>query len=117
MTIKRLSHAVYDTLYHLLLAQKYRKWILRDTLQNNVRELFEEILKARDCEIEEMEIAKDYVHLCTSIPPKYPVREIVGVLKSVSAKEIFMRHPEVKKELWGRKFRKMDILSEPLDTN
>jgi putative transposase len=104
MTIKRLSHAVYDTRYHLVWAPKYRKWILKDEVRNSAKELFEEILTARDCEIEEMEIAKDHVHIFTSIPPKYSVGDMVRVLKSVSAKEIFQRHPEVKKELWGGEF-------------
>ena len=104
MTIKRMSHAVYDTRYHLVWAPKYRKWILRDEVRDSVKELFEEILVERDCEIEEMEIAKDHVHIFTSIPPKYSVGDMVRVLKSVSAKEIFPRHPEVKKELWGGEF-------------
>jgi putative transposase len=99
-----MSHAVYDTRYHLVWAPKYRKWILKEDLRDTVKELFEEILKARDCEIEEMEIAKDHVHIFTSIPPKYSVGQTVRVLKSVSAKEIFQRHPEVKKELWGGEF-------------
>ena len=95
---------MYHTRYHLVWAPKYRKWILRDEVRNSVKELFEEILIARDCEIEEMEIAKDHVHIFTSIPPRYSVGDMVRVLKSVSAKEIFQRHPEVKKELWGGEF-------------
>ena len=90
--------------YHLVWAPKYRKWILKEKLRDTVKKLFEEILKARDCEIEEMEIAEDHVHIFTSIPPKYSVGQMVRVLKSVSAKEIFLRHPEVKKELWGGEF-------------
>ena len=104
MTTKRLSHAVYDTRYHLVWAPKYRKWILRNEVRDSVKKLFEEILAARDCEIEEMEIAKDHVHIFTSIPPKYSIGDMVRVLKSVSAKEIFLKHPEVKKELWGGEF-------------
>ena len=95
---------MYDTRYHLVWAPKYRKWILREKVRDTVKELFEEILKARDCEIEEMEIAEDHVHIFASIPPKYSVGEMVRVLKSVSAKEIFLRFPEVKRELWGGKF-------------
>jgi putative transposase len=104
MGIKRLSHAVHDTRYHLVWAPKYRKWILKDEVRNAVEELFRQILAARDCEIEEMEIAEDHVHVFTSIPPKYSVGHIVGVVKSVSAKEIFRRYPEVKRELWGGEF-------------
>ena len=104
MSIKRLSHAVYDTRYHLVWAPKYRKWILQGRVRDSVKELFEEILAARDCEVMEMEIAEDHVHIFASIPPKYSVGEIVRVLKSVSAREMFLRHPEVKRELWGGEF-------------
>jgi putative transposase len=99
-----MSHAVYDTRYHCVWAPKYRKWILKEKLRDTVKELFEEILKARDCEIEEMEIAEDHVHIFASILPKYSVGEMVRVLKSISAKEIFLRYPEVKRELWGGEF-------------
>ena len=104
MSIKRQSHAVYDTRYHLVWAPKYRKWILEDKVRDSVKGLFKEILAARDCEVLEMEIAEDHVHIFTSIPPRYSIGEMVRVLKSVSAKEIFLRHPEVKRELWGGEF-------------
>jgi len=104
MGIKRLSHAVYDTRYHLVWAPKYRKWVLREEVREGVGELFKEVLAARDCELIEMEIAGDHVHIFASIPPKYSVGEMVRVLKSVSAKEIFQRYPEVKRELWGGEF-------------
>ncbi|OIN95703.1 MAG: hypothetical protein AUJ48_02695 [Deltaproteobacteria bacterium CG1_02_45_11] len=104
MSIKRLSHAVYDTRYHLVWAPKYRKLVLKSEVKEFVKELFEEILGARDCEVMEMEIAEDHVHIFTSIPPKYSIGNIVRVLKSVSAKEVFRRYPEAKRELWGGEF-------------
>jgi beta-phosphoglucomutase-like phosphatase (HAD superfamily) len=33
MAIKRTSHAVYDTKYHLVWTPKYRKWVLRGDVQ------------------------------------------------------------------------------------
>lgn len=99
-----MSHAVYDTRYHLVWAPKYRKLVLKSEVKEFVKELFEEILGARDCEVMEMEIAEDHVHIFTSIPPKYSIGNIVRVLKSVSAKEVFRRYPEAKRELWGGEF-------------
>jgi putative transposase len=99
-----MSHAVYDTRYHLVWAPKYRKWILKEKVRDTTKEIFQEILAARDCEVVEIEIAEDHVHIFTSIPPKYSLGEIVRVVKSVSAKEIFRRYPEVKRELWGGEF-------------
>ena len=98
MSLKRVSHAVYDTRYHLVWTPKYRKWILREEIR------IQEILEARDCEVEEMEIASDQVHILTSMPPRYSIGEMVMVLKAVSAEEIFRRFPEVKRELWGGEF-------------
>ena len=104
MGVKRLSHAVYDTMYHLVWAPKYRKCILQAEVREVVEELFREILVARDCEIEEMEIAEEHVHIFTSIPPKYSVGHIVRAIKSISANEIFRRYPDIKRQLWGEEF-------------
>lgn len=104
MSLKRTSHAVYDTKYHLVWAPKYRKGILREGVRELVEKMFREILARRDCEVEEMEIAEDHVHVLTSVPPKYSIGEIVRALKSISAKEIFLGYPKVKRELWGGEF-------------
>ena len=99
-----MSHAVYDTRYHLVWAPKYPRWVLTEEVRDAVEELFKEILEATDCEIVEMEIAEDHVHIFMSIPPKYSVGQMVRILKSINAKEIFHRYPEVKRELWSGEF-------------
>jgi putative transposase len=106
-----MSHAVYDTRYHLVWAPKYRKWVLKGELRDCVEEIFNEILTVRDCEVMEMEIAQDHVHIFSSIPPRYSVGEMVRILKCVSAKEIFRRFPQVKRELWGGELGKTDIFT------
>ena len=102
MGIKRLSHAVYDTRYHLVWAPKYRKWILKEEVRDAVVELFKEILEARDCEIIEMEIAEDHVHIFTSIPPKYSVSNVMGFLKGKLSTRLFHRYEKLGKKYWGR---------------
>ena len=104
MELKRTSHAVYDTKYHLLWAPKYRKWILRDDIRDRVKELFEEISRSHDFEIDTLEVAKDHVHIFLSFPPRYSISRVVGILKSISGSVIFQEHSEVKKELWGGEF-------------
>ena len=101
MAIKRTSHAVYDTKYHIVWAPKYRKWILRGDIQQRVKELFQEIADNHDIEIDTMEIAPDHVHLFVSFPPRYSIANVVGKLKSISASVIFREFPEVKHQLWG----------------
>ena len=104
MELKRTSHAVYDTKYHLVWAPKYRKWIVRGDIQNRVKEIFEEIAENHDFEIDTLEVAEDHVHIFLSFPPRKSISKVVGMLKSISASVIFKEHPEVKKELWGGEF-------------
>ena len=104
MELKRTSHAVYDTKYHLVWAPKYRKWILRDDIRDRVKGVFEEICKNHEFEIDTLEVARDHVHIFLSFPPRYSISKVVGILKSISGSVIFQEHPEVKKELWGGEF-------------
>ena len=104
MVLKRTSHAIYDTKYHLVWAPKYRKWILRGDIKERVKSVFEEIARNHEFAIDTLEMDKDHVHIFLSFPPRYSIAKVVGMLKSLSGKVIFKEHPEVKEELWGGEF-------------
>jgi putative transposase len=104
MGLKRTSHAVYDTKYHLVWTPKYRKWILRGDVPEKVGEVIREIAENHGFEIDTMEIAQDHMHIFLSFPPRYSISRVVGMLKSISASVIFEEHPEVKRDLWGGEF-------------
>jgi putative transposase len=48
-----------------------------------------------------MEIAKDHIHLLVSFPPKRSISEVVRIIKSISARELFREFPRLKKWLWA----------------
>ena len=104
MAIRRTSHAVYDTRYHLVWAPKYRKWILRGDIREYVERCFREIAVINEFEIEAMEIAEDHVHIFLGFPPRYSISNVIKRFKGRSAREIFQMYPEVKRELWGGQF-------------
>jgi len=104
MGIKRTSHAVYDCKYHLVWAPKYRKGILRGKVRDKVESLFQEISENFGFDIETLEVSKDHVHIFLGFPPKFSISKVVGILKSITASEVFKEFPQVKKELWGGQF-------------
>ena len=57
-------------------------------------------------EIEFIEIGtdKDHVHFLIQIVPTMSPSKIIKAVKSITAKEIFKLHPEVKEKLWGGEF-------------
>jgi len=101
MALRRSSHAVYDTQYHLVWSPKYRKGILRGEMRERVAAVFREVGEAYDYEIAEVEVAADHVHLLLSFPPRYSIAQVVGALKSLSARVVFREFPEVRQALWG----------------
>ena len=44
--------------------------------------------KIKEIEILEGHACKDHIHLCLSIPPKYSISGVVGILKGKSASEV-----------------------------
>jgi putative transposase len=77
---------------------------LRGDLRDFVEQCFREIAMNHDFEIEEMEIAEDHVHIFLGFAPKYSISDVVKSLKGACARSIFMKYPEVKRELWGGEF-------------
>ena len=104
MALRRGSHSVYDTQYHLVWAPKYRKKILTGVVGERMRELLFEIGEAYQIEIEELEVSVDHVHIFCSFAPKWSITQVVTRFKSLSARAIFREHPQVKRQLWGGEF-------------
>jgi putative transposase len=102
MTLKRASHAVYDTVYHLVWCPKYRKKIFEEeAVRERAEQVIREICDEYAIEIEEMEVATDHVHLLVSFPPRLSIGEVVRTIKSISARELFREFPRIKKRLWA----------------
>ena len=104
MALKRTSHAVYDTQYHLVWAPKYRKKILTGGVNERMRELLLEIAESYRIEVEELEVSVDHVHVFCSFPPKLSITQVVTCLKSLSARTIFREYPQLRRQLWGGEF-------------
>jgi putative transposase len=102
MALKRASHAVYDTTYHLVWCPKRRKTIFKDAeVRQRAEQLFREISDEYAYEIQEMEVGVDHVHILISFHPKYAIGQVVRTLKSISARELFREFPRIKKRLWS----------------
>lgn len=64
----------------------------------------QEIEKRYDIRFLEIGTDKDHVHFLIQSVPKISTMQIIRIVKSITAKEIFLRCPVVKKKLWGREF-------------
>ena len=95
------SHNVSVLLYHYVCPSKYRKKIFTEKLDTALRDVCIEISERYEINFIEIGTDTDHVHfLIQSVPTLSPTK-IITILKSITAREIFQRCPEVKKQLWG----------------
>ena len=98
------SHNVSVLMYHLVFPAKYRRVIFEERIEEELKEVCLEIEKRYEIKFLEIGTDKDHVHFLVQSVPKYSVTQIVTKIKSITAREIFKKCPEVKKVLWGGEF-------------
>ena len=98
------SHNVSVLMYHFVCPAKYRRVVFSDDADKTLKEVCIEISKRYEIKFLEIGTDKDHVHFLIQSVPKYSPTKIITIIKSITAKEIFSKHPEVKKKLWGGEF-------------
>ena len=98
------SHNVTVLLYHLVFPAKYRRAVIDETVEEVLKQVCLEIGKRYQINILEIGTDEDHVHFLVQSVPTYSVTKIVRVIKSITAREIFKRCPQVKEQLWGGEF-------------
>lgn len=76
------------------------KWNLGEELYRSIYIL----CNMKGCEVLELNVQIDHVHLVVIIPLKLSVSTLMGVLKGRSAIRLFNKFPHVRKKLWGNSF-------------
>ena len=88
-------------LYHIVCPAKYRRKVLTKEVEQTLKETCLGIGERYEMHFVEIGVDDDHVHfLVQSIPTMAP-GEMVQIIKSITAKEIYRRNPEVKKVLWS----------------
>lgn len=98
------SHNVTVLLYHLVFPAKYRRAVLDEQVDEVLREICLEIEKRYEVKFVEIGVDKDHVHFLVQSVSTYSLTKLVTLLKSLSAREVFKRCPQVKSKLWGGEF-------------
>ena len=98
------SYNVSNLMYHFVFPAKYRRVVIDEKVDKIIKETCEEISKRYEISFLEIGTDKDHVHFLIQSVPKYSPAQIVRIIKSITAKEVFARCPDVKKKLWGGEF-------------
>ena len=91
-------------MYHIVCPAKYRKAIFGKNVDKELKKTCLEIAKRYEIDFIEIGVDKDHVHFLVQSVPMYSPKKIVQTIKSITARKIFEKCPEVRKELWGGEF-------------
>ena len=91
------SHNVSILMYHFVFPTKYRRVVMDSLVDQVITETCIEISKRYPIYFLEIGTDKDHMHLLIQTIARYSPTEIVRIVKSITAKQVFKQCPEVKK--------------------
>ena len=102
---RKLSQTIWHCQYHVLWTPKYRYRIMVDELRGDVGSCIRAFSEQLSCEVIELNVCIDHVHLLVMVPPKVSISDYVGTIKGRTAIRILNKYKNLKKKpYWGNHF-------------
>ena len=99
---KKLSHVIWHCQYHIVWVPKYRYHVLKGPVGHEVYSCIQVFCGQLSCEVVELNVQPDHVHLLVFVPPKVSISKLLGTVKGRTAIRIFQKFPYLKqKPYWG----------------
>ncbi len=98
------NHNVSVLMYHIVCPTKYRRAVFAAEVDAKLKEVCAGIQKRYEITFLEIGSDDDHIHFLVQSVPLYSPKQLVQIIKSITAREIFKACPKVKKYLWGGKF-------------
>ena len=101
----KLSHTIWHCHYHVVWTPKYRYRILHGPVNDEVENCVRAFSEHKNCDVQELNVQLDHVHLLVMIPSKISVSDYVGMIKGRTAIRVFNKFRKLKsKPYWGNHF-------------
>jgi putative transposase len=98
-TYKSNGHILYSCKYHVVFCPKYRRRVLVDGIDTRLKEIIQQVADDLECEIIELEIMPDHVHILCEVDPQFGVHKFVKRVKGLSSFLLRKQFPTLKSRL------------------
>ena len=103
MDYRKQGHCVYYTCYHLVIATKYRRKILKDGFGEYLKSMIIGIGKQTpEIEVIEVNTDSDHVHILLSMPPKISISDVVKMVKAKTGLRMRNKFSFLDKVYWAK---------------
>ena len=101
----KLSHVLWHCQYHIIWVPKYRYRVLTGVVGREVFDCIQIYSSRLGCQVIELNVQADHVHLLIKVPPKQSISNLMGAVKGRAAIRVFKQFPYLKKRpYWGNHF-------------
>jgi putative transposase len=100
----RRSHNKTLLVFHLVCPIKYRRKVFTEGNEPTFKSVCLELSTRYPYTFLEIGLDEDHAHFLIQTIPNIWISGMVTAIKSITAKQMFLRHPEVKTFLWGGEF-------------
>ena len=102
---RKLSQTIWHCQYHIVWVPKYRFKILTDKVAKEVENCIRAFSEQQSCEVLELNVQIDHVHVVVMVPPKLSISDFLGTVKGRTAIRVFNKFRHLKKKpYWGNHF-------------
>ena len=117
MDYKSNNNVVYSCKHHVVWCPKYRRSVLVKPVDARLKTLIRETATARRCEVIELEVMPDHVHLLVEVDPQYGIHRLVRELKGRSSHALRKEFPSLATRLptlWTNSYFVSTVGGSPL---
>jgi len=119
-TIKYKSNlnVVYSCKYHVIWCPKYRRSVLVKGVDVRLKEIIQSVATECKCEILELEVMPDHVHLLVEVDPQFGIHKLIKLMKGRSSRLLREEFKWIKSRLptlWTNSYFVSTIGGAPLE--
>lgn len=119
IALRSNRNIVYQTAYHVVWCTKYRREILDDAVQLDLKSICFEVCQEKEAEIIEIECMRDHVHVLVNVDPQFGIHRLVKAMKGRSSRFLRQKYLKLRTRvptLWTNSYFVATVGEAPIET-
>ena len=115
---KSNNNVVYSCKYHVIWCPKFRRPVLINEVEEELKSIIKEVSKECDSEIINLEVMPDHVHLLVEVDPQFGIHKLIKAIKGRSSRIIRSKYKWIKSRLptlWSNSYFVSTVGGAPLE--
>lgn len=104
---KKNKNVTYSCKYHIIWCTKYRRLLLKDTIEIDLKSIIQCIASDLNVEIIEIEVMPDHVHILVDVDPQFGVHKFIKTAKGKSSRVLRQKYKDLRTKvptLWTNSY-------------